>query len=110
MRCGRRPPGATATREQLDVALDDVLRSEHSHFGRIWEKATRNQRLILRALATEPGHLLASGYRARHKLGTPSTVQYSAGTLVDDELIGKDASGGHRIVEPFLAEWVRRSS
>jgi uncharacterized protein len=104
------PPGATAVYEQLDEALNAVLRSEHSHFARIWEKATRNQRLILQALAAEPGHLLAAAYRARHRLGTPSTVQYAAGTLVDDELIGKDGSGAYHIVEPFLAEWVRRTS
>ena len=102
------PAGEKAELPQLDVALDAVLRSEHSHFARIWEKATRNQRLILQALASEPGHLLASAYRARHRLGTPSTVQYAAGTLVEDELIGKDSSGAYGIVEPFLAEWVRR--
>lgn len=101
------PAGETAGLPQLDAALESVLRSENSHFARIWEKATRNQRLILRALAAEPGHLLAADYRARHRLGTPSTVQYSAGTLVEDELIGRDAAGVHRIVEPFLAEWIR---
>jgi uncharacterized protein len=104
------PAGETAGLPQLDVALDSVLRSEHSHFARIWEKATRNQRLILQALAAQPGHLLAAGYRTRHRLGTPSTVQYAAGTLVEDELIGKDGSGAYRIVEPFLAEWLRRQS
>jgi hypothetical protein len=102
-------PGETAGLPQLDAALESVLRSENSHFARIWEKATRNQRLILRALAAEPGHLLAAAYRARYRLGTPSTVQYAAGTLVEDELIGKDASGSYHIVEPFLGEWVRRS-
>jgi uncharacterized protein len=104
------PAGETAGLPQLDVALDSVLRSEHSHFARIWEKATRNQRLILQALAAQSGHLLAAGYRTRHRLGTPSTVQYAAGTLVEDELIGKDGSGAYRIVEPFLAEWLRRQS
>jgi hypothetical protein len=104
------PPGATAGLPELDAALDAVLRSEHSHFARIWEKATRNQRLILQALATEPGHLLAAAYRARHRLGTPSTVQYAAGTLVEDELIGKQPGGSYRIVEPFLADWVRRTA
>jgi uncharacterized protein len=104
------PAGEPAGLVQLDAALESVLRSEHSHFARIWEKATRNQRLILQALAAEPGHLLAAAYRARHRLGTPSTVQYAAGTLVEDELIGRDAGGAYHIVEPFLAEWVRRSA
>ncbi|HEY0387546.1 MAG TPA: ATP-binding protein [Gaiellales bacterium] len=102
--------GDSAGYPQLDAGLDAVLRSEHSHFARIWEKGTKNQRLILRALAAEPGHLLAAAYRARHRLGTPSTVQYAAGTLVEDELIGKDSGGAYRIVEPFLADWIRRTA
>jgi hypothetical protein len=103
-------PGDPAGYPELDAGLEAVLRSEHAHFARIWEKATRNQRLILQALATEPGHLLASAYRTRYRLGTPSTVQYATGTLVEDELIGKDERGAYRVVEPFLAEWVRRAA
>ena len=66
------------------------------------------QRLLLQALATEPGRPLSGGYRNRHRLPGPSSVQRALQTLVRDELVAR-AEGVHRISEPFLAEWIRRN-
>ena len=105
--------GETAAREsagdeQYDAALEKLLRSEHAHFGLIWEKAARAQRLVLRATAREPGRPLMGEYRRRHGLPGPSSVQRALDALVKDELVARDASGEYRIAEPFLAEWLRR--
>jgi len=100
--------GAHVDADRLDEALAKVLRSENSHFSLIWEKAATAQRLVLQALALEPGRPLSSDYRHRHKLPTTSTVQRALGALVDDELVSREAGGGYRIAEPFLAEWIQR--
>ena len=105
--------GETAAREsagdeQYDAALEKLLRSEHAHFGLIWEKAARAQRLVLRATAREPGRPLMGEYRRRHGLPGPSSVQRALDALVKDELVARDASGEYQIAEPFLAEWLRR--
>jgi AAA+ ATPase superfamily predicted ATPase len=94
--------------EQYDEALTKLLRSEHAHFGLIWDKAAKAQRLVLQALAAEPGRPLSRDYRRRHALPGPSSVQRALEALVKDELVARDKPGDYRIAEPFLAEWLRR--
>lgn len=102
-------PGTTATTVELDEALRRVLRSEHSHFVRIWEQAARAQRVVLEAIADDPGQpAFSAAYRQRRGLPGPSTVQKALAALVDDELIERRADG-YRIAEPFLTEWIVRN-
>ena len=98
--------GTTATLAELDEALARVLRSESAHFYRIWEGASKAQRLTLEALAQEQGVApLSRSYRHKHKLPGTSTVQRALEALVQDELVERSGSG-YRIAEPFLAEWI----
>jgi hypothetical protein len=105
---GHIPTGHFANLPDVEWALEQVLRSEHAHFSKIWEDATHNQRLLLIALADEPAGLYGDDYRARHALPSASHVQRAVGALVKDELAGRDGDGSYRIAEPFLAEWVKR--
>ena len=103
------PRGRRADRARFDEALTRVLRSENAHFSRIWERASKAQRVTLEALAAEPGRPpLAAAYRARHKLPGTSTVQRALEALVDDELVQRSGDG-YRIGEPFLADWIVRN-
>jgi hypothetical protein len=85
-----------------------LLRAEHAHFGLVWEKAARAQRLVLQALARETGRPLTGEYRRRHGLPGPSSVQRALDAVVKDELVTRDERGEYRIAEPFLGEWLRR--
>jgi hypothetical protein len=105
---GETPEAGVAGDEQYDVALEKLLRAEHAHFGLVWEKSARAQRLVLRALAREPGRPLAGEYRRRHGLPGPSSVQRALDAVVKDELVSRDERGEYRIAEPFLGEWLRR--
>jgi len=101
------PFDATATGDHLEAAMRAVLRSEHSHFQLRWEDASVAQRLLLQALASEPGRPMTKAYRSRHDLPTAATVQTALRALEGRELIGRGADGSHRIAEPFLADWLR---
>jgi uncharacterized protein len=105
---GETPEAAVAGDEQYDVALEKLLRAEHAHFGLVWEKSARAQRLVLQALAREPGRPLTGEYRRRHGLPGPSSVQRALDAVVKDELVKRDERGEYRIAEPFLGEWLRR--
>ena len=98
--------GRRAGDELVEDALGAVLRSEHAHFSLVWERASAAQRLLLQALAREPGRPLSGGYRHRHDLPGTSTVQRALEALTKNELVGR-RDGEYRIVEPFLAEWLR---
>jgi len=101
--------GAAATTGDVDEAMTRVLRSENAYFTHVWDGASRAQRLVLQALAVDPPSAATSHeYRRKHGLPAPSTVQRALDTLVAGELVARDGPGTYRIVEPFLAEWIRR--
>jgi hypothetical protein len=100
--------GETASREHLRDALAAVLRSEHAHFTLLWEGASTIQKLVLQALANEPGRPFTATYRARHNLPAPTNVQKALRALEQREVVS-GSRGAYRIVEPFLAEWLMAS-
>jgi hypothetical protein len=100
------PTRRVANAARLDAAVDRVLRSEHTHFSLLWDRASANQKLVLQALAREPGHPFAEDYRRRHSLRPVSSTQKAVEALARDELVGRER-GRAWIAEPFLAEWIR---
>jgi len=103
------PGRRSADPARLADALDRVLRSEHAHFSLVWDRASAIQRRVLQALADEPGRPLSGDYQRRHQLPATSSVQKALRTLEREELVARVA-GQVRIVEPFLAEWIRRNA
>jgi hypothetical protein len=103
------PRGQTATPLHVEEGLAGVLRSEHAHFSLVWEDASAAQRLLLAALAAEPGRPYTEEYRRLHRLPPATNVQKALTGLVRRELVAKRDGGAYAIVEPFLAEWVTRT-
>lgn len=99
------PGRQAATHERLDAALTKVLRSEHTHFSLLWDRAAATQKVLLQALAREAGRPLSQDYARRHRLPGVSTTQKALEALQRDELVGRD-HGRAWIAEPFLAEWI----
>ena len=100
------PEGFTGTVADFQDALATVLRSENARFTLIWENATQPQKLLLQALAAEPGRPFSNGYRIAHELPPVSGVQRALGPLVESELVRKAPDGLYELAEPFLREWV----
>ena len=99
------PGRQAATAARLDAALAKVLRSEHTHFSLLWDRAASAQKVVLQALAREPGRPLSQDYGRRHRLPSASSTQKALEALERDELVGRD-HGRAWIAEPFLAEWI----
>jgi hypothetical protein len=103
------PARARATPARLQAALGKVLQSEHTHFSLLWDRASANQKLVLQALAREPGHPLSEQYRRRHGLRPVSSTQKAIEALTRDEVVARER-GRTWIAEPFLAEWIRANA
>jgi hypothetical protein len=91
---------------ELERAVAGVLRSEHAHFQLRWDQASAAQKLLLQALAAEPGRPLTKTYRARYELPSVATLQSALRALTERELVSQQPDRSYRIVEPFLAEWI----
>ncbi len=102
------PTGHFARLGDVEAALEQVLRSEHNHFAKLWDDAPHAQRLVMLALAEEPTRSpYAAGYAERHDLPAKPALQRAIGALVTKEIAARDESRLYRIAEPFLAEWLR---
>jgi uncharacterized protein len=101
------PAGEAVTAPRLEAALISVLRAEDARFTLLWESLPTVQRLLLQALAREPGHPYAQAYRDRYDLPSAASVQTGLRALEQREIVSGDR-GAYRIVEPFLGEWMRR--
>jgi hypothetical protein len=100
------PEGFTGTVADFQEALATVLRSENARFTLIWENATQPQKLLLQALAAEPGRPFSNGYRIAHDLPPVSGVQRALAPLIESELVRKAPDGLYELAEPFLRQWV----
>src|SRR5215212_1841102 len=104
------PAGRFAYVGDVEAALEQVLRSENNHFVTLWDDASRGQRLLLMALADEPTpSLYAEEYHARHELPPNPSLQTALRGLLKKDVVARDDGGEYAIVEPFLAEWLRRA-
>jgi hypothetical protein len=103
------PPGGAADAATVDAGLDRVLRSEHAHFSLLWDEASAGQKVVLEALAAEPGRPYSSEYRARHGLPPATNVQKALTALTKRELVARDPEERYAIAEPFFATWIARS-
>ena len=104
------PAGGLAETKRLELAIEALLRSEHSHFSLLWSRAASAQRRVLQALSVEqPARPLTSAYRERYALPSPATVQTALDALAAAEVIDRVGRGEYRIAEPFLAEWIARN-
>jgi len=102
------PRGHFARPGDVEDALERALRSEHNHFAKLWDDAPYAQRLLILALAEEPTRsLYAAEYAERRDLPTKPALQRAIGALVTKEIAGRERDGTYRIIEPFLADWVK---
>jgi hypothetical protein len=102
------PHGHAAHAADVEVALRDVLRAEHNNLARLWDAATRTERLVLLALRPGPASLYAEETRSAAGLPAPTFVQRAVTSLVREDVVEKSRDGRYRIAEPFLAEWLMR--
>jgi hypothetical protein len=103
---GATAQGGSATRATVEAGLAGVLQSEHAHYSLIWEGSSGGQRVLLEALAKEPGRPYSEDYRGRHNLRSATHVQKALAALTKRELVAKGADGRYSVAEPFLAEWI----
>ena len=103
-------PRRKAGLEEVERGLTGALHSEHAHFSLLWDAAASGQRLLLQALAAEPGRPYTVDYRRRHGLPAATNVQKALRALEQRELVTRRTDGLVAISEPFFADWISRLS
>jgi uncharacterized protein len=94
--------------EVIAVALETLVDAEAARYTAVWDRLSATQRLLLLALAREPGRVFSEEYRRRHRLGSASTVQRALAALDKLDLIDANEGGGHTLADLFMRLWLRR--
>ena len=101
--------GATVTAGTLEDALDIVLRREAHAYITLWDTLTKNQRRLLRGLASAPEGTrpFSSEFVQRFGLRTPSNAQSAAKSLLEKDVIDR-ADGALFVSDRFFKSWIER--
>lgn len=101
----RVPPGGTATDDDVTLALDHVLRAESAGLERLFASFPTGEQLVLRVVAKDEA--IFGGYA--DSLGLSSGgAQHARSLLLDRGYLRRDGRT-LSIVDPVLAEWIRRT-
>ncbi len=73
----------------------------------LFRQMPESQRLVVRALASEPTGVFTADYRERHLLPTLSTVSTAVRRLVDNSQIDS-VDGVYHVIDPIFAHHLRR--
>jgi hypothetical protein len=102
--------GSEPTLETIAQAFSQIIAAENARYTFIWDELPASQRMLLMALAKDPGTVFAEGYRRAHGLGAPTTVQRGLQRLKERELIELRAGGGYHVPDVYFRAWLNRRS
>ena len=91
----------------VDAGFSQMAEAERDLFESQFRQMPESQRLVARALGTEPTGVFTADYRLRHFLPTLSTVSTAVRRLVADSQIDS-VDGTYRLVDPLFASHIRR--
>jgi hypothetical protein len=103
------PPGGTSGIDEWTVALEEARREAEGETQVLWQGATTLERRVLKVIAHRTVPLTGREAEARFGLAKSGSTQVAVGRLHGDGHLTADASTrtGWRIVDPFLAAWLR---
>lgn len=98
--------------EEARAALGDLLQKEDPAYTQIWTSLSLNQKKAVKAVRETDGTEVLAAAVARELRISVSSLQTALRQLEDLHILRRDPRGEkerYRLVDPFLAEWVRRS-
>lgn len=85
-----------------------IVRQDSPHYEMLWQTATAAQRLLLIALAQDPGALpFSRDFQMRHGIGPSSSIKASLDSLLKKGILLKTLEGRYRFVDKFMPYWLQ---
>jgi hypothetical protein len=105
-------PGATAGIETWTRAHAEARREAESEIQVLWQSATTLERRVLKVIAHRTVPLTGREAEVRFGLAKSGSTQVAVGRLHGDGHLAADPATrtGWRIVDPFLAAWLREDA
>ena len=97
----------SVSKPDIEEGFSDLYETERILLEDTFAAHSQSQRLLMRALATEPAAIFNEGYRNRHALASTSTVNTALRRLLAESTIECD-SGTYRLANPLLIHHLAR--
>lgn len=99
----------SVSKPDIEEGFSDLYETERILLEDTFAAHSQSQRLLMRALATEPAAIFNEGYRNRHALASTSTVNTALRRLLAESTIECD-SGTYRLANPLLIHHLARQA
>ena len=99
----------SVSKPDIEEGFSDLYETERILLEDTFAAHSQSQRLLMRALATEPAAIFNEGYRNRHALASTSTVNTALRRLLAESTIECD-SGTYRLANPLLIHHLSRQA
>ena len=99
----------SVSKSDIDEGFSDLYETERILLEDTFAAHSQSQRLLMRALATEPVAIFNEDYRNRHALASTSTVNTALRRLLAESTIECD-SGTYRLANPLLIHHLARQA
>ncbi|MDI6792173.1 MAG: ATP-binding protein [bacterium] len=94
-------------REELDTALQKLLKRESGSYITLWDTLSQKQRQIMSALSQEEkAEVFSSKFLQKYNLGAASSLQKTLKSLMEKDLIEKE-DGVYVMADVFFKRWIR---
>lgn len=102
------PDGSVATRDDVATALGVLVTEQGALYLRAWERLASDAHRTILSLMAHDAHIepMAATTLRRWPLPPKSTVARIVASLVDEELVVREADGAWRLDDPFFARWI----
>ena len=99
--------GGDVDADEIDRAVEELLRRESHAYVTLWESLTKNEQRFLRGLADRetPPQPFSSDFTRQYGLRSASNAQRAADSLVAKDLIEREASS-YVINDRFMRLWI----
>lgn len=103
------PQGSTCEQPLINTALANIIYSQEDSFREILARLSAKQRSLLLAIAKEKEcrNITSSGFIAKYKLLSASSVQSAARALLESDILQK-TDKSYRIADYFFAFWLSK--
>lgn len=103
-------PGERVDEGLAARALDLLLQREHHAYSVLWETLTLNQRRLVAGLVAQgrDARPFSADFVHGHGLGSASSAQRAARSMLERDIIDRDADG-YVVTDRFLRLWIRRT-
>jgi uncharacterized protein len=101
--------GYTISKDLIERIPNTIVRQDSPHYEVLWIGTSRGQRIILKALAKEPGAKpFSKAFQFKYGIGPSSSIKASFDSLVKKGVLYRSQKGDYQFSDIFMAHWINR--